>query len=260
VSTSIAPSTTAGSETRPVGPAGVAARLAWDIEARAGGTMTWFNHYSALQAVRAGVPVHQFDYLALDGLFLCHLLRVTGCRTSADLVLPLVLERTRNLRIALIGSTAETLRLVADKIHAEYGHRVVLMRDGYDQLPEPAALRRQLKAAGVQLAVVGLGAPKQDFYALDLATPGIFVATCGGWLDQFSQDAYYPPWAYRLRLNWLVRLAREPRRLWRRYTVDAVRAVRARRTLVEYVTVLGRGPLAAAERPLGSEPADRTAA
>jgi hypothetical protein len=49
-----------------------------------------------------------------------------------------------------------------------------------------------------------------------------------------------------LRLNWLVRLAREPRRLWRRYTVDAVRAVRARADLIGYVTGVGERPLAAA--------------
>ena len=52
-----------------------------------------------------------------------------------------------------------------------------------------------------------------------------YALSCGGFLDQVLRPGYYPAWAYPLRLNWLIRLAREPRRLWRRYTVDAVLAV-----------------------------------
>jgi exopolysaccharide biosynthesis WecB/TagA/CpsF family protein len=232
VSTSIAhPPAAVPVDPAPGGPEGFAALLGDVLRRGTGGTVTWFNHFSGMQALRAGVPVDHFDYLGLDGIFLCHLVGTSGCRTSADLVLPVLLERSPMLRIALIGSTAETLRTVAEKITAEYGHQVVLLRDGYDELPEPGELRRQLRAARVQLVVVGLGAPKQDLYVLDLATPGVLVTTCGGWLDQFSGSSYYPAWAYPLRLNWLVRLAREPRRLWRRYTVDALRAVLARSLL-----------------------------
>ena len=124
-----------------------------------------------------------------------------------------------------------------------------------------STLRGELQRAGAELVVVGLGAPLQDFYALELRAPGMLVVTCGGWLDQFCAVSYYPSWAYPLRLNWLVRLAREPRRLWRRYSVDALRALRARRALVEFVTGRGSRPLLAAadvpdmperpERPAG---------
>jgi exopolysaccharide biosynthesis WecB/TagA/CpsF family protein len=220
--------------------------LAADLARGIGGTVTWLNHYSALQSLRAGVPIDQFDYLGLDGILLCRLVRSGTSRTSADLLLPALLEQTGGLRIALIGSTAETLRTVAAKVAAEYGHDVVLMRDGYSELPDPAELRRELQAARVQVAIVGLGAPLQDLYSLALKSPGVLVMTCGGWLDQFAGGTYYPAWAYPLRLNWLVRLAREPRRLWRRYTVDAVRAFRARADLIHYVTGVGRRPLAAA--------------
>lgn len=253
MSTSIAqpPSAGRGTPDPSDGPEALAAILAQDLDHGRGGTVTWLNHFSALQALRGDVPIDHFDYLGLDGLFLCRLVKAASCRTSADLVLPLLLDRTTNLRIALIGSTSETLRTVAEKITTQYGHDVVLMRNGYDELPEPGELRRQLVAARVQLAVVGLGAPMQDLYVLDLAMPGLVATTCGGWLDQFAGGTYYPAWAYPLRLNWLVRLAREPKRLWRRYTVDAIRALRVRGRLIQYVTVLGKGPLEAAERPLG---------
>lgn len=223
-----------------------AAMLLADLRRGSGATVTWLNHYSAMQSLHGGVQLERFDYLGLDGLLLCRLLKSEAPRTSADLVLPLLLEHPVRLRIALIGSTQETLQAVAAKIEAQYGHRVVLMRDGYDGLSTPAELRDELRAARVQVAVVGLGAPLQDHYALAVRSPGVVVATCGGWLDQFAGDApYYPAWAYPLRLNWLVRLAREPKRLWRRYTVDAIRALRARGDLLRYVTGVGRRPMAA---------------
>jgi exopolysaccharide biosynthesis WecB/TagA/CpsF family protein len=217
-----------------------------------GRVVTWLNHYTAMQSMQDGVPLDQFDCLGLDGILLRHLVDADVPRTSADLVLPVVLEHPTPLRIALIGSTAETLAGVAAKIEAKHGHDVVLVRDGYAGLPDPVELRRQLQDAGVQVAVVGLGAPLQDRYALALRSPGLLVATCGGWLDQFAAGSYYPSWAYPLRLNWLVRLAREPQRLWRRYSVDALRAVRARAALTDYVTGLGGRPLhtaASASRP-----------
>jgi exopolysaccharide biosynthesis WecB/TagA/CpsF family protein len=233
--------------------------LAGEIRQGTGGVITWLNHYSALQAARAGVPLDRFDYLGLDGILLCRLVGEEVERTSADLVLPALLEQTQGLRIALIGSTDEALRAVAAKVQAGGGHQVVLARNGYRDLPDPAELRRLLVALQVDLAVIGLGAPVQDFYALELQGAGPLVATCGGWLDQYAGgDDYYPAWAYPLRLNWLVRLAREPRRLWRRYTVDAMRAVRARATLRRYVTGVGGEPLTAARS--GTAPAVRVPA
>jgi exopolysaccharide biosynthesis WecB/TagA/CpsF family protein len=238
-------------ETLPV--AHFASLLADNLERGDGGVVTWLNHHSALLALRAGIPLGEFDYLGLDGIFLCRLLESAVPRTSADLLLPVLLEQTRGLRIAFIGSTTETLRMVADKASAMYGHDVVLMCDGYAGLPEPGELRRALVAADVQVAIVGLGAPRQDAYALALRSPGMLVMTCGGWLDQFAGGTYYPAWAYPLRLNWLVRLAREPKRLWRRYTIDAVRALRAKKALVAYLTGEGRRPLAAVSA--GAHPA-----
>jgi exopolysaccharide biosynthesis WecB/TagA/CpsF family protein len=224
----------------------LAGRLLQNLDSGTGGTVTWLNHYSALRSLHADVPLEEFDYLGLDGIFLCRLVRTDAPRTSADLLLPVLLERSRSIRIALVGSTPETLAAVTAKIEAEYGHRVVLARDGYAGLHEPAELRRELQRAGAELVVVGLGAPIQDFWALQLRTPGMLVVTCGGWLDQFTAEAYYPSWAYPLRLNWLVRLAREPRRLWRRYTVDAVRALWNRSALIDFVTGRGARPLLAA--------------
>ena len=113
------------------------------------------------------------------------------------------------------------------------GGSIVGCRDGYEGLPRGAELRRWLARTRPTLVLAGLGAPLQEEFVVEAAAyldRGL-VVTCGGFLDQIQQESYYPSWAYPLKLNWAVRLAREPRRLWRRYTVDALAAARSRRAL-----------------------------
>jgi N-acetylglucosaminyldiphosphoundecaprenol N-acetyl-beta-D-mannosaminyltransferase len=47
------------------------------------------------------------------------------------------------------------------------------------------------------------------------------VITGGSYLDHLTDGlGYYPSWALRFHLCWLYRLSLEPRRLWRRYTLE----------------------------------------
>lgn len=225
----------------------LADHLTLEVGSGRGGTITWFNHYSVDQAMAADVDVSRFRYVGVDGFLLRRLLAPESPRTSADLVLPLLLERLpAGSRLALIGSTEENLRAAA--IHLEAlpsAPRVVYARNGYRDLEPAAEAARHLLDLDVDVVVVGLGAPRQDSYVLDLAANGLsgaLLATCGGWLDQVTVDGYYPSFAYQAKLNWLVRLVREPSRLWRRYTVDAVRACRRRAELRAYVLDRGARP------------------
>jgi N-acetylglucosaminyldiphosphoundecaprenol N-acetyl-beta-D-mannosaminyltransferase len=47
------------------------------------------------------------------------------------------------------------------------------------------------------------------------------IITGGSYLDQLAERRHwFPPWVIKLRIGWLYRLFREPRRLWYRYTVE----------------------------------------
>jgi N-acetylglucosaminyldiphosphoundecaprenol N-acetyl-beta-D-mannosaminyltransferase len=47
------------------------------------------------------------------------------------------------------------------------------------------------------------------------------VITGGSYLDHLAERVYwYPRWVNKARLGWAYRLAREPRRLWKRYSMD----------------------------------------
>lgn len=77
-----------------------------------------------------------------------------------------------------------------------------------------------IHASGAQLVLVGLGPPKQELWvARHLDELRVRACWCiGGLLDQMAGAVSYPPdWVRRGHVQWLYRLAVEPRRLWRRY-------------------------------------------
>lgn len=87
---------------------------------------------------------------------------------------------------------------------------------------------------------VGLGTPRQD-YVVNLAarsTAGLFIAI-GAAVDFVAgTQRQAPPWLRNSGFEWAYRLARQPGRLWRRYTLgSAIFAYRALRQLtVDVVT------------------------
>lgn len=204
--------------------------------------VTWLNHYSALMSMEAGAQLRGFDFVGVDGALLSRLVTPNGLpRTSADLVLPRLLPQLEGARIALVGGTDDSLAEAASALERMVGRgtEVVLQRNGF--VPPVTADAIAASGAAPDVVIIGMGAPQQDLVAQQFATmaggPSL-VLTCGGWLDQIVNVAYYPPWAYRLKLNWAIRLVREPRRLWRRYTVHAMRARCSARALRRWITEL----------------------
>jgi N-acetylglucosaminyldiphosphoundecaprenol N-acetyl-beta-D-mannosaminyltransferase len=86
-----------------------------------------------------------------------------------------------------------------------------------------AQLQRMIAASGADILIVGLGAPKQENWIARHA-PGTGVRFAVGVGVSFSlvagTIARAPRWMQRIGLEWLWRLAMEPRRLWKRYLVD----------------------------------------
>jgi N-acetylglucosaminyldiphosphoundecaprenol N-acetyl-beta-D-mannosaminyltransferase len=86
--------------------------------------------------------------------------------------------------------------------------------------PDQATIER-IRGSGARLVFVGLGCPKQEFWMqahrahLDAVLVGVGQAF--GIAAGIVPEA--PAWMRRSGLEWLFRLASEPRRLWRRYLV-----------------------------------------
>jgi N-acetylglucosaminyldiphosphoundecaprenol N-acetyl-beta-D-mannosaminyltransferase len=91
---------------------------------------------------------------------------------------------------------------------------------------EDAEMVEAINASGANVLWIGLGSPKQDFWAashaLRLQVP--VVLAVGAAFDFHSGRLRRAPrWMRRAGLEWLFRLAMEPRRLWRRYLSTNVR-------------------------------------
>lgn len=75
--------------------------------------------------------------------------------------------------------------------------------------------------SGVKLLFVGLGCPKQEkWMAAQQHKIRAVMVGVGAAFDFISgSKPHAPQWIQRIGLEWLFRLATEPRRLWRRYMV-----------------------------------------
>ena len=93
-----------------------------------------------------------------------------------------------------------------------------------DDPAEIAETIAMINASGATCLIVGLGAPKQEIWITRhrQAMPGVKVFMgVGAAIDyEAGHVSRAPRWMTRTGLEWLYRLATEPRRYWRRYLRD----------------------------------------
>lgn len=173
--------------------------------------------------------------------------------SGSDLVLPLC-ERAaaRGWRVYLLGGAPGAAREAAVRLERRFRLEVVGIDDGrVDLSPTGAEAARRLaelvRASGAQLLLVALGAPKQElFIHRHRGELGAVVAVGVGASLDFVAGLVRraPTWISRIGLEWLYRLAQEPRRLARRYLVEDPR----------FLVILWRTWRAARTAPPGRRP------
>ena len=88
-----------------------------------------------------------------------------------------------------------------------------------------AKLSREIRESGADVLWLGVSAPKQETWGLahldQLGLPVVCVGAAFDFLSGTVQRA--PVWMRRAGLEWLFRLALEPRRMWRRYLLGNTR-------------------------------------
>lgn len=126
--------------------------------------------------------------------------------------------------IYLYGSRPEVLEALERNLLDAFpglkvaGSRPSLFRPAADDA-EQRRIAEEIAASGAEICLVGLGCPRQEVFVYEhrnlLDMPMLAVGAAfdfhAGLLDQA------PSWMQDRGLEWLYRLAKEPRRLWRRY-------------------------------------------
>lgn len=153
--------------------------------------------------------------------------RVTG----ADLVPALfsVADERRPLRTFLLGAGPGVAERAAENIVRRWpAVRIVGTHSppfGFEKdEAETEAILERLRRTRPDVLVVGLGAPKQELWVHRHRTRiAARAALCvGATIDFLAGEVRRAPvWMQRSGLEWAFRLGSEPRRLFRRYALDA---------------------------------------
>lgn len=136
--------------------------------------------------------------------------------------------RAEGLRHYLYGSTPAVVRRLAASLEEAYPGADIVAADSPPfralRPGEADALVERVRTTGADVVWVGLGTPKQDRFLAEfgprLGTTLVAVGAAFEFLAGTKPQA--PRFLRDHGLEWAYRLAREPRRLWRRYLVGNV--------------------------------------
>jgi exopolysaccharide biosynthesis WecB/TagA/CpsF family protein len=131
--------------------------------------------------------------------------------------------RVFGLKIFLLGATEDVNARCADMLRLTYpGLQIAGRRNGYFSRGQEAEVCDAINQSGADIVFVGLGVPFEYEFCVR-NKPRLragWVVTCGGCFNFVTGDyRRAPDWMQKFSLEWLFRLAREPRRLFWRYAV-----------------------------------------
>jgi exopolysaccharide biosynthesis WecB/TagA/CpsF family protein len=165
------------------------------------------------------------SFLLRDGIGMQLLLQLNGIDPGRNMngtdLIPRIINRLRRKRIAVFGTT-RAVAVAASARLRRWGANPVLVEDGFH---EPAYYLDKLRSRKVDVVLLGMGMPKQELLSNRIARlrKPLLVINGGAILDFMAGRASRAPLLLRRAgLEWLYRLYREPRRLWRRYVIGNV--------------------------------------
>ena len=177
--------------------------------------------------------VNNADLVVPDGVPLVWALRVLGLpqrrrvRVTPDLLLDLFAAcELHGVRMGLYGGAAEALDAFVSFLEAACPDLQLPYAWSPPFRPlsaeEDARCVQEIREAGVQFLLVGLGCPKQErWMAAHAGRLPCLMLGVGAAFDMFAgRTRNAPEWMRDRGLEWTYRLASEPRRLWRRHVLN----------------------------------------
>ncbi|MDB4890602.1 MAG: glycosyl transferase, WecB/TagA/CpsF family [Gemmatimonadetes bacterium] len=181
--------------------------------------------------------VNGADLVTPDGMPLVWALRMFGVRSATRVVgIRLTLQVLRHAAaegtpVGFYGGSPAVLR----RMVTECIKRFPTLRVAYECSPpfrpvtaaEDDAIIADINASGARILFVGLGCPKQErWMAAHRGKVGSVMLGVGAAFDFLAgSKPLAPNWMQNAGLEWLFRLATEPRRLWWRYAYHNPRFV-----------------------------------
>ncbi|MBF0384956.1 MAG: WecB/TagA/CpsF family glycosyltransferase, partial [Candidatus Omnitrophica bacterium] len=176
--------------------------------------------------------VNNADIVTPDGMPVVISGKIKGFKNISrtygpDLMLDLCdLSQDKGYRHYFFGGKEDNDKLLVESLRKRFPKLIVAgcFSPGERKLGEleDSAIIEQINTSNCDVLWVGLGSPKQDYWMANhrekLNAPVIIgVGAAFDFLSGAKPQA--PLWMQRSGLEWLFRLCREPKRLWRRYLI-----------------------------------------
>jgi alpha-1,3-mannosyltransferase len=139
---------------------------------------------------------------------------------GTDFVPRLLDASQHELTIFLLGSAEGVANKAAAALQKRYPrHRIVGTHHGFFTDAEGDRIVRAIASASPDLILIGMGQPRQELWAREKLAQLPAVTMCVGAFLEFTAGTVRraPLWMRSVGLEWLFRLALEPRRLGHRY-------------------------------------------
>ncbi|MQM86611.1 WecB/TagA/CpsF family glycosyltransferase [Lactobacillus buchneri] len=144
--------------------------------------------------------------------------RVAGIDLMDDLV---SLSNKKKYTIYLLGARQETVEKTAKVLKNKYKNlKIVGVHNGYFKENDWPILAEELKSKNADFVFVGITSPLKEYiveYFQNSGIKSVFMGV-GGSFDVISGNIPRAPiWIQKANLEWLYRVMKEPRRLFKRY-------------------------------------------
>lgn len=239
----------AGIKTSPVSRDDALATIEAHVADRTRLMVTFVNPDYARRALKSESlrqDINAFDLVLVDGNGVRLLTPLFGFtvteRLDTDSLAAALFWRlaAQHRSVFLFGCAPGVAQRAAEKVQAavpaltiagvEHGyHDVERGHPGRFTTADSDRIVAEINASGADVVLVSLPTPLQQQWVrehADAISAPVLITT-GSYLDHLAEwdgrsGSWYPRWADVLRLNWFYRLIQEPRRLWRRYTIEFV--------------------------------------
>lgn len=167
--------------------------------------------------------------------------RVAGVDLMQDLV---KLSEKKGYSIYLLGAKQEVVEKTADVLKERHPELKILgIHNGYFKEENWSEISKELKSLKPDFVFVGITSPIKEYLIEFLQNDGnnsVFMGV-GGSFDVISGNIpRAPKWMQKCNLEWLFRVMKEPKRLFKRYFVGNRKFIKAIRKEKKYIMKKGR--------------------
>ena len=173
--------------------------------------------------------MNEADLVTPDGMPVVWALRALGQKSATRVygpdLTPILLDKAaaENIPVGFYGAAPDVLKRLVERAHASHP----ALRIAYSFSPPFRALTPvedlrivdAINQSGAKILFIGLNTPKQDFWmaAHRDKVRAVMVGVGAAFDFLAGSKPQAPRWMMNIGLEWLFRLATEPRRLWKRY-------------------------------------------